>query len=244
MARIGPLVQDQDLNIHFNGASAGGKTNFSKAPRKGLSGRKPLGDLSNSVKGTPHQATTKVQKSNIFPFTEKEKSVPKASEKVQKSTGRKALSDISNSSKPSEASKKNTQTAKLSVVAEEQIPHCSVADERFLHNHQDCIKAKSKNISMAEFLHIVGLDNDISKQTAASRAPPPPLSIHKSKSQPSYLELDEIAESPMKEDKLFAMNDSPRLTKTPKPMNHHHLMEWNGFDCSFKLLETPELRKY
>ncbi|GLT37665.1 hypothetical protein SLA2020_119690 [Shorea laevis] len=247
------LIQDQDLNVHFNGASAGGKTNVSKAPRKGgLSGRKPLGDLSNSVKATPYQAT-KIQKSNVYSFTEKEigasgisqgaskkKSIPKVSEKVQKSTGRKALSDISNSSKLHlhEASKKN-QTAKLSTVSEEQSPHCSIADESFLHDHQECIKAQSKDIGMAEFLHIVGLDNDFSKQTAAARTLPVSNKM-KSKSQPRYLELEEVADlliesqSPLKEDKL----DSPPA-KTPKLMNHHK--GWNGDDYtpSFKLLETP-----
>ncbi|GKV33010.1 hypothetical protein SLEP1_g41567 [Rubroshorea leprosula] len=234
------LTQDQDLNVHFNGASAGGKTNVSKAPRKGgLSGRKPLGDLSNSVKATPYQAT-RIQKSNIFSFTEKEigasgisqgaskKSIPKASEKVQKSTGRKALSDISNSSKLHlhEASKKN-QTTKLSTVSEERSPHCSIADESFLHDHQECIKAQSKDIGMAEFLHIVGLDNDFSKQTAAARTLPVSNKI-------KVADLLIESPSPLKEDKL----DSPPA-KTPKPMNHH--MGWNGDDYtpSFKLLETP-----
>lgn len=248
---VGLIQQDRDLNAQFNGASVGVKANLSKAPRKG---RKPLGDLSNSViAATPYKAS-QMQKSNIFSFTEndirasgisqdatKKKNTLKTSQKVQKSTSRKALSDISNSSnhRLHEASKKK-QTAKLSTVTEEQFSHCSIADQGFLHNHQECIKAQSKKTSMVEYLHILGLDNDISRQTADART----LSVsnHKSKSQPSYIELDEIDEFPMDEDKKkMAIIDSPP-TKTPKPMNHQ--TEWYGNECSFELLQTPELRKY
>ncbi|KAK8519486.1 hypothetical protein V6N12_025523 [Hibiscus sabdariffa] len=61
------LIQDQNLNVQFNG-----KANVSKAQRKaGIGGRKPLGDLSNSVKPTPNQ-TSKKEIAKIIPFSEKE----------------------------------------------------------------------------------------------------------------------------------------------------------------------------
>ncbi|GMJ08788.1 hypothetical protein HRI_004548000 [Hibiscus trionum] len=61
------LIQDQNLNVQFNG-----KANVTKAQRKaGIGGRKPLGDLSNSVKPTPNQ-TSKKESVKIIPFILKE----------------------------------------------------------------------------------------------------------------------------------------------------------------------------
>ncbi|TXG70981.1 hypothetical protein EZV62_005916 [Acer yangbiense] len=69
-SQVGNMIQDQ--NIHFKGASAGGKNIFAKAPRKeALSRRKPLGDLSNSIQPTPNRSIKK-QNSSMFSFTEKE----------------------------------------------------------------------------------------------------------------------------------------------------------------------------
>ncbi|KAI9160149.1 hypothetical protein LWI28_005576 [Acer negundo] len=69
-SQVGNLIQDQ--NVHFRGASAGDKNIIAKAPRKGaLSGRKPLGDLSNSIQPTPNRSIKK-QNSSMFSFTEKE----------------------------------------------------------------------------------------------------------------------------------------------------------------------------
>ena len=155
----------------FAGSYFAGKTNISKAPRKGsVGGRKPLGDLSNSLNPTPSQ-TLKKENSKIFSFTEKEpgvsklthdsskkKSVTKASEKVQ-GGGRKALSDISNSGKPrlQETTKKN-QTTKLGILAEDPPEPIDIAEEGFLHNHEECIKAQRRSLSTDEFLRILGLD--------------------------------------------------------------------------------------
>ncbi|XWS22170.1 hypothetical protein CRYUN_Cryun29cG0011700 [Craigia yunnanensis] len=162
------LIQDQNLNVHYNGASVAGKANISKAPRKaGIGGRKPLSDLSNSVNPTPNQTSKKesvskqVKETGASKFTHdssKKKSVSKASEKVQ-AGGRKALSDISNSSKPclQETSKKN-QTAKLTILAEGPSQPKDIAEEGFLHNHEECIKAQKIAISTNEFLRILGLD--------------------------------------------------------------------------------------
>ncbi|KAK0597403.1 hypothetical protein LWI29_024944 [Acer saccharum] len=97
------------------GASAGGKNIVAKAPRKGaLSGRKPLGDLSNSIQPTPNQSIKK-QNSSMFSFTEKEKLTFDGNKK--KTSGRKALSDTSNSRKQqlNEAPKKNLSTKNIDL---------------------------------------------------------------------------------------------------------------------------------
>ncbi|MBA0599732.1 hypothetical protein Gorai_005939, partial [Gossypium raimondii] len=157
-SRTVSLIQDQNLNVQFNG-----KANISKALRKASTGgRKPLGDLSNSVNPTAKQISKK-ENSKIITFTEKEtvafklpndssrkKSVPKASEKVQAS-GRKALSDISNSGKPHLQGTSKNQTAKLCIPED-------ISEEGFLHNHEECIKAQKRAISTNEFLRILGLD--------------------------------------------------------------------------------------
>lgn len=138
-------------------------------PKKGvLGGRKPLGDLSNSVNPTPNQSLKK-QNSNVFSDNvigaskskikidgSKKKSFSRAPEKLQTS-GRKALSDISNSGKSHlhEAPKKN-MNAKLSVLTEEDLS--AIAEEGYLHNHQECIKAQTKSMDIDELLRTVGLD--------------------------------------------------------------------------------------
>lgn len=156
------------------GASVGGKTNVQKAERKGgLGARKPLSDLSNSEKHVLNQAPKK-QTSKKVTFidehsgaskmrndTNKKTSISRASAKLQTGS-RKALSDISNSGKAhlnGEAINKNLNL-KLGVVAEEPLHHVSaIAEERFLHNHQECIKAQTKSMDLDEFLKTVGLDN-------------------------------------------------------------------------------------
>ncbi|KAH9677643.1 hypothetical protein KPL71_025438 [Citrus sinensis] len=181
-SHLGGLIRDQNLNAHLNGASAGGKSTISKVPKKGaLGGRKPLGDLSNSVNPTPNQSLKK-QNSNVFSDNvigaskskikidgSKKKSFSRAPEKLQTS-GRKALSDISNSGKSHlhEAPKKNFNP-KLSVLTEEDLS--AIAEEGYLHNHQECIKAQTKSMDIDELLRTVGLDKGFPKQ-----AEPPQLS--------------------------------------------------------------------
>lgn len=144
-----------------------------KAQKKGgLGGRKPLRDLSNSSKPSPTQASKK-QNSKNFAFSgevvtsskvpqdaSNKKNSLKALFKVQTGS-RKPLSDISNSGKPNlqEASKKN-QNMKLGVVEEENLcPSGGIVEEQFLHNHQECIKARNRTMGMDQFLTTVGLDN-------------------------------------------------------------------------------------
>uniref|UniRef100_M1AMW8 Uncharacterized protein n=1 Tax=Solanum tuberosum TaxID=4113 RepID=M1AMW8_SOLTU len=73
--------------------------------------------------------------------------------------GRKALTDLTNSSKPSakQGSKKGLDK-KLSAAAAANIP-TSIAEEQFLHDHKKCIKAQRKVFDMDFFLKEVGLEN-------------------------------------------------------------------------------------
>ncbi|GAV76294.1 hypothetical protein CFOL_v3_19769 [Cephalotus follicularis] len=248
------LIQDQNLIVHFNGASAGGKTNFSKVPRKGgLAGRKPLGDVSNSVKPCSNQAFEK-QNSSTFSYTEKEtgasrvayeasknRSVSKASEKVQ-SGGRKALTDISNSGRPSlPNSLKKSQNGNLNVLAEKTNLLSVIAEEQFLHNHQECIKARTKAMDMDDFLKTVGLDNDFSKQFAASPRAIPVSTKLKPENSLRYFESEEMVELLIEDQSLHNQDlsgkvDSPPNCRTPK--SPHHYVHWDD-NISFMLLETP-----
>ncbi|KAG8652940.1 hypothetical protein MANES_06G151500v8 [Manihot esculenta] len=241
-SRVGGVVQDQNINVHYNEASVGWKTNVSKVlPRKGvLGGRTPLGDLSNSLKPSLNQASKK-HTTSISSLAEKETGsslnaldvTKKKSMKVQTS-GRKALSDISNSGKPNlnEGSKKKCNT-KLSVVAEESIDANAIADERFLHNHQECIKAQSRPMDLDQFLQTIGLDNVFPKLPAnrmsikfALQAPSPPR----------HLELEEMTDQLFEDQswkrKQSRKHDSPPAT--PRSPKHYMHLDYN-----FKLLESP-----
>lgn len=242
----GLIIHDQNLNVHSNGAAVGGKRTVSKASKKGgLGGRKPLGDLSNSVNLNLNHSLKK-QNSNIF--TDKvigaskskiridrseKKNFSKAPEKLQTS-GRKALSDISNLEEPNlhEATKKNL-SAKLSGATEEDVS--DIAEEGFLHNHQECIKAQTKAMDIDEILRTVGLDKGFLKQ-----AEPSHLSKLMPVSPPRYMELQEVPEeeledlSPWKYDR-FSDLDSPPPCRSSKSPN----MLWKDLDANFMLMESP-----
>ncbi|KAK7853891.1 protein PATRONUS 1 [Quercus suber] len=254
----GRLIQDQNFLIPHNGSSVGGKTNVLKG-KGGLGGRRPLGDLSNSGKPDLNHAPKKQTSSKNLAFigeesgasqirndTSKKKSISKASEKVKTGT-RKALSDISNSSKPHlhGASNKNLNQ-KFSVAAQEALH--PIAEENFLHNHQECIKAQTKAMDIDEFLTTVGLDNDHSKCLASPCAAPPVWIKFKPESPLKYFELEEMAELLIEDDasswkhELSGMPASPPPFKTPRSLNH--FTPWKDCDfINFKLMETPEVTK-
>ncbi|GMP70627.1 hypothetical protein CsSME_00029406 [Camellia sinensis var. sinensis] len=168
------LIRDQNLNVHFDAAPLGLKSNVSKAQKNGgLGGRKALNDISNSGRPSTLQTSKKHNSKNVISIGGAigpskmtssfggKRNVSKGPEKAQ-AGGRKALSDLTNSGKHPhvhQASKKS-QDKKLSVVAEEQILPRNVSEERFLHDHQECIKAQGNAIGMDYFLKTVGLDND------------------------------------------------------------------------------------
>ncbi|GFP91357.1 hypothetical protein PHJA_001279700 [Phtheirospermum japonicum] len=148
------IIQDQNLNILYNGA----KTDAVKAEKKGrVAGRKALNDISNSRKLPPNVIS--IEKD---PVTVAKAKLPKTTEKG-KVSGRKALSDVTNSVKqPAAKQGLSSKGRKLGAVAE----------EGFLHNHQECVKAQAKGIDLGYFLKSVGLSNDFHMQVSASRAIP------------------------------------------------------------------------
>ena len=111
-----------------------------------VSRRAPLGDLSNSMKAVA---------SRIPHDTSKMKSISKAPGKWQ-TAGRKPLSDISNSRKP-ETKKQSFNAKKLTVLTEEPDQTSAIVEEKFLCNHQECIKAQTRAMDINEFLQSIGL---------------------------------------------------------------------------------------
>jgi hypothetical protein len=85
----------------------------------------------------------------------KMKSISKAPGKWQ-TAGRKPLSDISNSRKP-ETKKQSFNAKKLTVLTEEPDQTSAIAEEKFLHNHQECIKPQTRAMDINEFLQSIGL---------------------------------------------------------------------------------------
>ncbi|CAL5407475.1 unnamed protein product [Camellia sinensis] len=148
------LIRDQNLNVHFDVAPFGVKSNVLKAQKNGgLSGRKALNDISISGRPATLQTSKKHNPKNVISIGEDigpskvtssfggKRNVSKAPGKAQ-GGGRKALSDLTNSGKhPHQASKKS-RDKKLTVVAEEQILPFDVSEQQFLHNPQECIKAQ------------------------------------------------------------------------------------------------------
>ncbi|KAK2653954.1 hypothetical protein Ddye_013810 [Dipteronia dyeriana] len=225
-SQVGNLIQDQNLNDHFKGASARGKNNVAKAPRKGALGRKPLGDLSNSIQPTSKQSMKK-QNSSMFSFTEKETGYSKLKfdGSKKKTSGRRVLSDISNSwtQQLNEAPKKNLST-KVSVVAEEDLD--AICEEGFLHNHEECIKAHTKATDMDEFLKTVGLYKG---STSSSQVVPPVLE-----------EVDDLLskdEFPWKHEE-FSDHDSPPPCRSPKSPNR--FMTWVNTEDGINFMPSFE----
>ncbi|KAK8681299.1 hypothetical protein V6N13_053703 [Hibiscus sabdariffa] len=223
------LIRDQNVNLNYTG-----KANMATAPRKGgIGGRKPLGDLSNSVNRKLIQ-TSKKENSKILPFTEKEtavsklahdsskkKSVSKASEKAQVG-GRKALSDISNSGKPClKVTSKKIQTSKLTILAENPSEPEDITKEGFLHNHDECIKAQKKAINNKEFFQILGLE-DFVKPPASAKG------IHMPNEKPMspwrHVEAKEEITEMLIEDWSPPRHKLDSAPPSPGPMDHY--MDW------------------
>ncbi|XP_022984982.1 protein PATRONUS 1-like [Cucurbita maxima] len=236
----GGLTQDENLNVRYNGSAVAGKANAMNSQRKsGLSGRKPLGDLSNSRKPDLNQSSKWQNTKNLTFIDEetgagKKKNILKGSEKVQKGT-RKVLSDISNSGMPNlpEASKKK-QKLKLSTVREESLHHNAICEERFLHNHQDCIKSQNSAMDKDQFLSIVGLDLPNELMTSTRRKPDSPLKL---------MEMAELAVVDRSPKKLCLFGrgwpaSSPPC-KSPKSPSVDTFSLWKDTDSiNFTLIKT------
>ncbi|KAJ6926611.1 hypothetical protein NC651_010889 [Populus alba x Populus x berolinensis] len=190
-----------------------------------VSRRTPLGDLSNSMK---------VVASRIPHDASKMKNISKAPGKWQ-TAGRKPLSDISNSRKP-ETKKQSFNAKKLTVLTEEPDQTSAIVKEKFLHNHQECIKAQTRAMDINEFLQSIGLKDDFSKQLAT---PCSPLASITKKSPPKPLQLEATVEQLLKDQSCEFNLDSPSPFRTPiSPRNYRDWMD-QDYCISFKLIETP-----
>lgn len=256
--QTGVLNRDQNLKFHFDGKEA----NVYKVQKKqGIGGRKALGDLTNSGKPSPIKAS-KRHDSKIFTSVGEEidafrskdsirgkKSISKAQEKVQTSGRRKPLSDVSNT--------KNQKNVKLTSVMKEYFLPNSIAEEQFLHNHEECIKAQNMNMMSKDyFLETIGLHNDFSMQLPSCHVPP--ASSRKPKVQPGSprkLELEEIAELMIEDKSPLCLKRVPSEyqsfsspPKTPKSPNLNvapdYFLGLLQMDPNFTMIETPVLPKH
>ncbi|CAL5405053.1 unnamed protein product [Camellia sinensis] len=113
------LIRDQNLNVHFDAAPFGVKSNVLKAQKNGgLGGRKVRNNVSISGRPSTLQTSKKHNPKNVISIGEdigpskmtsfgRKRNVSKAPKKAQ-AGGRKALNDLTNSGKhPHQASKKS-----------------------------------------------------------------------------------------------------------------------------------------
>lgn len=144
------------MHLFCTGTTPGRKTDASKADKRGggLGGRKALNDISNSRKPSAFSSVKKDNSINVISI-DKDPSASKgmSSKKSERGKvgGRKALTDLTNSVKP-RPKQVPSLGRKLNSVAE-------VAEEGFLHNHQECIKAQMMTVDRDYFLKSVGLSN-------------------------------------------------------------------------------------
>nr|XP_043617863.1 protein PATRONUS 2-like [Erigeron canadensis] len=236
------MTQDQNFSIQFD---CGMKTIGSTVQKKkaGFGTRKALNDISNSGKPSALQSSRKQNVKNVIPIGEDLGVAKKAQVSVRgkgKVSGRKALGDLTNGAKPfaqqqqlqQKSVKKKIQGKQLITVAEDEDFSFPIAEEGFLHNHDECIKSRNKALDLDEFLKAVGLD---SRDTCVQ-----PVSTYNPKAENPYdlFEIEEITEliteyrprggqsSP-----IFGSPDSPR-------MSYMNMKDYDDFP-SFILAETP-----
>ncbi|KAL1550730.1 protein PATRONUS 2-like [Salvia divinorum] len=224
------LIQDQNLNFLYNGTTPGGKTDAIKADKRGgLGGRRALNDISNSRNPSTFHSKKKDSSINVIsidkdPSTAKGKP-SKAAEKGRVG-GRKALTDLTNSVKP-RPKQIPSVGRKLNSVAEE-------AEEGFLHNHQECIKAQTMTVEQDYFLKTVGLANDAATLPSARKALP--LSSKKLEGY-TYMKhpaMEELLELPSC---LSPACRSPQSPKAPCMMNWE-----DDYFSDLVMIETPKLK--
>ncbi|XP_070053305.1 uncharacterized protein [Nicotiana tomentosiformis] len=248
------LIQDQNINIRFDGASLLGKNDTSKASKKGggLGARKALNDISNSAKPSALQAK-KNYSSNVISigkdldatrnkFTA---GIKDNSSKVPDKGGRKALTDLTNSTKPS--AKQASKNQKLTTAAAANVPTC-IAEEQFLHDHHKCIKSQRKAMDMDYFLKEVGLDNDVPVQ-ASPRASK--LSMKSMLESPmKYFQVEELPELLMYDQvprfgKMGTRGDASPSIRSPTSPKLSSMSWWkDGSTPCFTLIDSPNLPKH
>lgn len=234
------LIQDQNLNFLYNGTTPGGKTDVAKADKRGgLGGRKALNDISNSRKPSAFHSVKKDNSINVISIDKDPSAVKgKSSRAPEKGkVGRKALSDLTNSVKP-RPKQAPSLGRKLNAVAE-NVPSC-IAEEGFLHNHMECIKAQMTTVDKDYFLKSVGLGRPSARKAL-------PLSSKKLESNMKHSKMEELPEHVL-EDQVSECRKSElpgccspacRSPQSPKAP----YMSWEGDNFSdLMMIETPKLK--
>lgn len=195
--QTGGFIRDQNRNLHFDVTSPSGLKANKPLKNGGLSGRKALGDISNSRRASTLKLTNKLSSKNAISVAEDfgppiTKSSFGGKTKVStKNAGRKALGDLTNSVKPRATQEaKKTQDKKLSAIVEMPFP----LDEHSLHDHGKCIKAQEKAMALEleYFTKEYGLGN--SMQSSPPRIPPSPAKMKPEKSSIRFSEMEEVLE--------------------------------------------------
>ncbi|XP_058740407.1 protein PATRONUS 2-like [Vicia villosa] len=234
------------------------KTDFTGQRKSKVGGRKPLGDLSNSVKPVdgkkvlngsfntvkPSSQTSKLLKSkkNCIPAivnkdVEMDKKTGSKASKKSNTGGRKALSDISNSAKAHVHDVKNKNSLKTGSFTGKDLHPDEIAEERMLHDHEKCIKSQTQTLDIHHFFKTVGLENDSDDDMNISFEP---LAFRKPEYESTLFKLEEVPEEYFDMPPLSAGHGSPVYCKSPK---FSSCTMWDDLVVDFKLIDSPRLYK-
>ncbi|KAI3751089.1 hypothetical protein L2E82_22134 [Cichorium intybus] len=207
------VIQDQNFSVKTNGSTV-------QKNRGGLGGRKALNDISNSGKPPALNTSRKQNPKNVIPIGE-DLGVPKKAHV----SGRKALVDLTNSVKPF------TQQQSLKKKNQGKKP-IAIAEECFLHNHDECIKSqkKSLDLDLDQFLKTIGLHEDVCCESVTRTSRDENVSM--------FVEMDDILE-PIIEDEV---GKSPICGSPNSPERVSYMKDYDEFP-SFILTETPRRSK-
>ncbi|KAI3843147.1 hypothetical protein MKX03_008538 [Papaver bracteatum] len=227
------VMQDENLHSHFRGPSRKALTNITNSsklsPLKAASKKNLLKKSDNEQNGlyiNPGFINSNV-KSNFKGETVGGKSkVSDGPKKAGLGGGgvRKPLGDITNSRKLSlKQEVKNTNPKKTN----------DIAGERFLHDHQKCIKSQNCEMDSKLLLKTLGFDDEFSVQLSKTRIVPASLPPKvDSFSSLKSLEYDEIPEL------LYEFRSPPRC-RTPEHHSISPTMNRYAFSPTLMLLGSP-----
>ncbi|XP_045821171.1 protein PATRONUS 1-like [Trifolium pratense] len=251
-ARTVRLFQDQNVTDHvYETGTVSGKTDFTGQRKSKLGGRKPLGDLSNSVKPfdlvdgkktlngplktvKPSVILNKSKnKSNSTLILNKEVVSGSKASKKSNTGSRKPLTDISNSAlaKLHAPDIKNKKSLKTSSLTGKYLHPDAIAEERMLHDHEQCIKSKTQALDRHHFFKTVGLEDDSDDAMKISFEP----LASKLKPESALWKLEEVHEE-MPESPRSAEHGSPIYCKSPEFSSR---TMWDDLAVDFKLIDSP-----
>ncbi|KAJ9545752.1 hypothetical protein OSB04_025459 [Centaurea solstitialis] len=200
----------------------------------GLRARKALNDISNSKNVIPIGEDLGVPKKAQIGGK------PQISGKKPQVSGRKALGDLTNSVKPfgqQQGLKRRVEKKSITVAEDEDenFPN-SIAQEGFLHNHDECIKSHKSTMDLHHFLKTIGLDEDVSCPSVSARNTLPVSLLDDDPIMAFGIEeipLPTIEERPHQ----FGGQSSP-ICGSPNSPRMSYMNDWDDFP-SFILAESP-----